>query len=135
MGVSGILAGTVLESSDNVGNRLFGLEDLIDIVNQGNPVYNKDFSVFEDFKHGYLIIQTESMGKVAMVQVGLQTVDFVVFSHNFKVVNTGQPVKINKCEAVGYFAYGGSTVLLIFKKGKVNALSGKQGQQIGVVGH
>jgi phosphatidylserine decarboxylase len=129
------VAGTVLEARDNVGNRLFGLEDLIDMVNQGNPGYNKDFSVFEDFKHGYLIIQTESMGKVAMVPVGLQTVGSVVFRDKFKAFNTDQPVEINKGEAVGHFAYGGSTVLLIFEKGEFNALSVKQGQQIGIAGH
>ena len=110
------VAGTVVEARDTVGNKLFGLEDLIDMVNQGNPGYNRDFSVFEDFKHGYLVIQTEKMGKVAMVPVGLQTVGSVVFRDKFKAVNTDQPVAINKGEAVGHFAYGGSTVLLILRK-------------------
>ncbi|MBE9519680.1 MAG: phosphatidylserine decarboxylase [Proteobacteria bacterium] len=129
------VAGMVVEARDNVGNKLFGLEDLIDMVNQGNPGYNRDFSVFEDFKHGYLIIETEKMGKVAMVPVGLQTVGSVVFRDKFKAINADQPVEINKGEAVGHFAYGGSTVLLIFEKGKFNAVSVKQGQQIGIAGH
>ena len=70
-----------------------------------------------------------------MVPVGLQTVGSVVFRDKFKAINADQPVEINKGEAVGHFAYGGSTVLLIFEKGKFNAVSVKQGQQIGIAGH
>ena len=129
------VAGTVVEASDSIGNKLFGSADLIGMVNRGNPGYNQDFSVFEEFKHGYLIIETESLGSVAMIPVGLQTVGSVVFRDKFKKVAALSPVAIKKGEEVGHFAYGGSTVLLIFEKGKFNSLSVKQGQQIGIAGH
>ena len=129
------VSGLVVESNNKVGHKLFGLDDLIGMVNKGNPGFNKDFSVFEDFKHGYLIINTESMGNVAMVPVGLQTVGSVVFKDKFKGIESSKAVPIAKGEAVGHFAYGGSTVLLIFEKGMFNSLSVKQGQQIGVARH
>ena len=123
--------GKVVESSEHVGSKLFGIPDLIDMVNKGDPGHNKDFSVFEDFKHGYLIIETLSLGYVAMVPIGLQTVGSVVFEEKFKNVSEGAIRKIDKGEKVGHFAYGGSTVLLFFEKGRFNALSVKQGQRIG----
>ena len=125
------VAGMVVESNQQVGNKLFGMNDLLDMVNGGDPGHSKDFSVFEDFKHGYLIIDTEALGHVAMVPVGLQTVGSVVFEDKFKGIKQSEPRVIDKGEKVGHFAYGGSTVLLLFEKGRFNALSVKQGQRIG----
>ena len=134
------VAGVVVEANEDVGSKLFGLENLIGMVNRGNPGYNQDFSVFEDFKHGYLIIETKALGNMAMVPVGLQTVGSVVFRDKFKNLKTNNaapiaPVPIKKGEAVGHFAYGGSTVLMIFEKGRFNSVSVKQGQQIGIANH
>lgn len=125
------VTGTVVESNEHVGHKLFGLSDLIGMANNGNPGKNKDFSVFEDFKHGYLIIETESMGYVAVVPVGLQTVGSVVFEKKFSDLNGSKVARIEKGEKFGHFAYGGSTVLLLFEKDRFKALSVKQGQRIG----
>ena len=125
------VAGQVVESDEAVGNKLFGLPSLIGMANQGNPGLNQDFSVFEDFKHGYLIIKTETIGYVGVVPVGLQTVGSVVFEQKYKRVNSGAEQEIAKGEKIGHFAYGGSTVLMLFEKGRFNALSVKHGQRIG----
>nr|WP_299340884.1 phosphatidylserine decarboxylase [Allomuricauda sp.] len=127
------VSGTVVEAREDVGDRLFGMPDIPDIINNGNIAYNKDYSVFENFKHGYLIIETEQYGYVGMIPIGLQTIGSVVFKNRFKEVNDVRPEKIYKGENIGLFAYGGSTVLLIFQKGIFNAMSVKQGQQIGVL--
>jgi phosphatidylserine decarboxylase len=123
--------GDIVESKEKVGDRLFGVPDLLDIINNGNPGYNKDYSVFENFRHGYFIIKTKDYGFIAMVPIGLQTVGSVVFEAEYKKVNSENPKKIYKGEKLGHFAYGGSTVLLIFEKGKLNSLTVEQGQRIG----
>ncbi|MFC3879465.1 phosphatidylserine decarboxylase [Algoriphagus namhaensis] len=123
--------GKIVESKEEVGKRLFGMPDLLDMINNGNPGYNKDYSVFEDFKHGYFIIETKHFGFIAMIPIGLQTVGSVVFENEFKAINSENPVQIYKGDRLGHFKYGGSTVLLIFEKGKFNSLSVEQGQRIG----
>jgi len=123
--------GVIVESKEDVGDRLFGMPDMLDMINNGNPGYNKDYSVLENFRHGYFIIQTKDYGFIAMVPIGLQTVGSVVFENEYKKVTTENPKKINKGEKLGHFAYGGSTVLLIFEKDKLNSLTVEQGQRIG----
>ena len=123
--------GVVVESSDSVGDRLFGMPDILDMINEGNPGYGKDYSVFENFKHGYLIFKTRNYGYVGMVPIGLQTIGSVVFEERFKRVTNDKPQQVYKGEKIGHFAYGGSTVLLIFEKGRFGAVGVNQGQQIG----
>lgn len=126
------VSGTVIESREAVGDRLFGMPDLLDMVNKGNPGYNKDYSVFENFRHGYFIIQTEHCGLVGMIPIGLQTVGSVVFEDQYKHISADdEAVKVYKGEKLGHFAYGGSTVLLIFEKNRLSSVSVQQGQRIG----
>ncbi len=125
------VSGTMVESKVNVGDRLFGMPDIPDMVNKGNPGYNKDYSVFQDFKHGYFIIETEEYGYVAMDPIGLQTVGSVVFEEKFLNVGPTNPVRVYKGDKLGHFAYGGSTVLMIFEKGRIAAVTVDQGQRIG----
>jgi phosphatidylserine decarboxylase len=123
--------GKIVESNESVGNRLFGMPDMLDMINNGNLAYNKDYSVFEDFKHGYFIIETSNYGFIAMIPIGLQTVGSVVFEDDYKKVSSDNPIQIHKGEKLGHFEYGGSTVLLIFEKGKLNSMTVEQGQRIG----
>ncbi len=127
------VSGTVVESRENVGDRLFGMPDIPDIINGGNVAYNKDYSVFENFRHGYLVIETEQFGHIGMIPIGLQTIGSVVFRDRFKSISQGEETTIYKGEEIGYFAYGGSTVLLIFEKGTFQSLNVQQGQQIGLL--
>ena len=125
------ISGRIVESNEDVGDRLFGMPDMLDMINNGNVGYNKDYSVFENFRHGYFIIETVDYGYVAMVPIGLQTVGSVVFEDAYKNVQDENPVDIYKGQKLGHFAYGGSTVLLIFEKHKLSSLSVQQGQRIG----
>ena len=125
------ISGSLVESNEDVGDRYFGMPNMLDVINNGNVGYNKDYSVFENFKHGYFIIKTETYGYVAMIPIGLQTVGSVVFEDDYKNVNDSNPIAIYKGEKLGHFAYGGSTVLLIFQKNKLSSISVQQGQRIG----
>lgn len=125
------ITGEIVESKEDVGDRLFGMPDMLDMINKGNPGYHKDYSVFENFRHGYFIIQTKDYGSIAMIPIGLQTVGSVVFEDEYKSVKRDNPKRIYKGDKLGHFAYGGSTVLLIFEKGKLSSLTVEQGQRIG----
>jgi phosphatidylserine decarboxylase len=125
------ISGSIVESNEDVGDRLFGMPDILDMINKGNVGYNKDYSVFENFRHGYFIIKTETFGYVAMIPIGLQTVGSVVFEEEYKNVKDSNPIKIYKGIKLGHFEYGGSTVLLIFEKNKLSSMSVRQGQRIG----
>lgn len=125
------ISGKIVESRESVGDRLFGMPDMPDMVNKGNPGYGKDYSVFENFRHGYFIIATEQYGHIAMIPIGLQTVGSVVFESPFQRIDDSAPRSVYKGQKLGHFAYGGSTVLMIFEPGKLNAVSVQQGQRIG----
>lgn len=125
------VSGAIVESRENIGSRLFGMPDLMDMVNNGNVGYGKDYSVFQDFKRGYFIIKTENYGYIAMVPIGLQTVGSVVFEEKFRNVGLESEQQVYRGEKLGHFAYGGSTVLLMFERGRLNAVSVQQGQRIG----
>ncbi len=125
------VGGKVIEAKESVGDRLFGLPDIIDAVNEGNPGYNKDYSVFQDFRHGYFILETEGYGYVGMVPIGLQTIGSVVFEEPFKKVTDQAPKDVIKGQKLGHFAYGGSTVLLLFEPERLASVSVLQGQRIG----
>ena len=125
------ITGTMVESKQDVGDRYFGMPNMLDMINNGNVGYNKDYSVFENFRHGYFIIKTETYGYIAMIPIGLQTVGSVVFEDEFKNVHDKKSIAIYKGEKLGHFAYGGSTVLLIFEKNKLSSMSVQQGQRIG----
>jgi phosphatidylserine decarboxylase len=92
-----------------------------------------DFSIFEDFHRAYFIIETAGYGYVAVIPVGLNTISAI---HPSVVSNTyvapgGTPVRVEKGDELGYFAYGGSLNILLFQAGVLDCLSVLQGQRIG----
>jgi len=125
------ISGSLVESKQDVGNRLFGMPDILDMINNGNVAYNKDYSVFQDFKHGYFIIDTKDYGHIAIIPIGLQTIGSVYFEKKYKNVRKTAPVEVYKGDKLGHFAYGGSTVLMLFEKNRLNAISVQMGQKIG----
>ncbi len=125
------VSGVMVESKESVGDRLFGMPDILDMINNGNPGYNKDYSVFQDFRHGYFIIETKQYGHVAMIPIGLQTIGSVNFVEKFREIKPEAPKKVYKGEKLGHFAFGGSTVLLLFEKNRISSLTVQQGQRIG----
>jgi len=127
------LSGMLVESREHVGEQYFGLPDLPGMVNRGNPGYGQDFSVFEQFIHGYFVIKTPNHGYVAMIPVGLNTIGSVVFESPYKAVNKDDAVSLYKGEKLGHFKYGGSLVILVFEPNRLSAVKTRLGQQIGVL--
>jgi phosphatidylserine decarboxylase len=126
------VAGRVIESNDDVSGEYFGIKDFPDLLHKGDVGYGYDYSVFEHFRRGYLIIKTNNYGLVGMIPVGLNTVASVVFVDKFKhITNPNDSQPIEKGEKVGYFKYGGSLNILLFEKGRFPSLSLLVGQRIG----
>ncbi len=70
--------------------------------------------LLENERH-IIMLQTEKFGPIAMVPVGAMIVG--------KIVETYMPnKKYLKGEEAGYFAFGGSTVVLLFKQGVIRPL-------------
>lgn len=127
------VAGMVVEANDDVAGEYFGIKDFPDLVNKGDVGYGYDYSVFEHFRRGYLVMETANNGYVGMIPVGLNTIASVVFVDKFKhVTKDDKPVAVNKGEEIGYFKYGGSLNILLFEKGRFPAIRLLQGQRIGI---
>ncbi|MFC5055896.1 phosphatidylserine decarboxylase [Saccharothrix xinjiangensis] len=126
------VTGRVVESRDDIGGIYYGMRDFPELLNKGDVGYGYDYSMFEHFRRGYLVIETEQHGYVGMVPVGLNSIASVRFLEKFRDVNdTTGSVAVNKGEKIGYFKYGGSLNILLFEPGRFPALRLLQGQRIG----
>jgi len=63
---------------------------------------------------GLVIIDSPEMGKVAVLPTGITEISSITL-----LVEVGQ--KVTKGEELGYFSYGGSTLVLAFEKGLISA--------------
>ncbi|MES0836738.1 phosphatidylserine decarboxylase [Nocardiopsis tropica] len=129
------VAGQVVESNSGIGGVYYGMRDLPGLLNDGNVGYGHDYSMFERFRRGYLVIDTgdAARGHVGMVPVGLNSIASVEFRPELSRVRPENPVAIAKGEEVGCFKYGGSLNILLFEKGCFPALQLLQGQRIGLL--
>ena len=61
-------------------------------------------------------------------------VNSVNFEPGFQGIPKNNPAKtVKKGQRLGYFAYGGSMVILLFEPGVFTGLKMNQGQQIGIL--
>jgi phosphatidylserine decarboxylase len=128
------VSGDVVESHEDVAGNYFGIDEFPKLINGGNVGYGYDYSVFEHFRRGYLIIETEKYGYVAMIPVGLNTIASVIFEPDFQEIPNKKPVKhIDKGHKIGHFQYGGSMNILLFEKGCFPSIRIPQGQIIGTL--
>ncbi|MDY6857575.1 MAG: phosphatidylserine decarboxylase [Thermodesulfobacteriota bacterium] len=129
------VGGTVIESREIPGTS-FGMNGgFYTFVNNGNfGGYKASFGVFGIYHRGYYIIETEKYGLVAMIPVGLDDVNSVNFVPDVSNIPENNPVKkITKGAPLGYFAYGGSVVILLFEPRVFTGLKVNQGQQVGII--
>ncbi|MCI5211599.1 MAG: phosphatidylserine decarboxylase [Candidatus Electrothrix sp. ATG2] len=58
------VSGIVVEASQDVAGAYFGIDDFPNLINGGNVGYGYNYSVFEQFRRGYMIIKTKKQGQV-----------------------------------------------------------------------
>lgn len=129
------VAGTVIESGEVPGTS-FGMNgEFYTFFNNGNfGGYKSDFGVFGIYHRGYYIIKTENYGLVAMIAIGLDDVNSINFDPKLDNIPQKNPEKaVKKGQRLGHFAYGGSTVILLFQKGVFSGIKVDQGQQISIL--
>lgn len=78
-----------------------------------NPIaIKKDIWIFFENKRQYQIIHSKLFGNVIMSEIGATMVGSMIQTHHGTTAVKG--------EEDGYFQFGGSSVILLFKKGTVN---------------
>jgi len=126
--------GKVIESNEDVIGDYFGIKDFPDLLDKGDVGYGYDYSDFEVFRRGYLIIQTPNYGLVGMVPVGLNTVGTVEFNDPFKhITPSDTPQPIDKGQQIGNFKYGGSLNILLFQPGRFPSMNQLVKEKIGAI--
>ncbi len=128
--------GLVVETKevDSRGGVYFGMDgEFYTFVNNGNiGGYKSKYGVFGVYHRGYYIIKTKEFGYVAMIPIGLDDISSVNFVKKFRNINSKKEYKkVKKGEIVGNFAYGGSTVILLFETGVFSGIKLQQGSQLG----
>ena len=76
-----------------------------------NPVANDVYPIYKENSREYCIHRTENFGDVIVMEVGALLVG--------KIVNNPDICKTVRGEEKGYFEYGGSTIILMFKKNTI----------------
>ena len=76
-----------------------------------NPIANDYFPIYKENSRSYTIIKTELFGDIIQMEVGALCVG--------KIVNYHERKKVNRGEEKGKFEFGGSTVILLIEKNKV----------------
>ncbi len=81
------------------------------ILHTVNPAANDAYPIYKENSREYSLLRSAHFGRVLMMEVGAMMVG--------KIVNHRQKVGVRRGEEKGYFAFGGSTVILIFEKDQV----------------
>lgn len=75
-----------------------------------NPVANDVYPIYKENSRQYCILKSDHFGKILLMEVGALMVG--------KIVNEKENTRVEKGEEKGYFAYGGSTVILLLEKNR-----------------
>ena len=73
----------------------------------------ENLDVFTDNKRSVVVANSPTFGKIAYIAIGALLVGSIQFT------NITQGRTLSKGEEVGYFAFGGSTIILVFQKDRV----------------
>lgn len=78
-----------------------------------NPVINNYYPVYKENSREYCMIRTDNFGDIIQMEVGALMVGKIT-NHN-----TGVQKRVKRGEEKGYFEFGGSTIVLLVEKDKL----------------
>ena len=81
------------------------------VLHTVNPVANDSFPIYKENARAYCVLQSAHFGRLIQMEVGALLVG--------KIVNHSRGESVRRGWEKGYFAFGGSTVVLITRKGAV----------------
>ena len=76
------------------------------------PIALENYNIYKENSREYTILQTENFGDVVQIEVGATIVG--------RIKNHHQEYEFTKGEEKGMFEFGGSTIVLLIEKDKVN---------------
>lgn len=139
------VSGTVVETQvvDRDCGVVFGMDGEFEAFYNSENVggYKTHYGEFGVYHRLYIIIDSQNYGKVAVVAIGLDDVNSIVFKEGQKCteINSNRPypvgTKIEAGQKLGCFQYGGSTVLTLFQKGVFPSIRVQQGAPLGALNY
>lgn len=75
-----------------------------------NPLANDVYPIYKENTREFSILKSRNFGRVLMMEVGALLVG--------RIINHHQEQRVQRGQEKGYFAFGGSTVILCLEKGK-----------------
>ena len=84
------------------------------ILHTVNPVANDHFPIYKENSREYTVVRSEHFGTYLMMEVGALMVGKIVNHHAAYT-----RLDVTRGEEKGYFAFGGSTIVLLFMPGAV----------------
>ncbi|WP_046004136.1 phosphatidylserine decarboxylase [Pseudoalteromonas rubra] len=137
------ISGTIVESR-LVGcdsGVVFGMSGQFErFYNDGNVGgYKTHYGAFGVYHRYYIIIENPVYGKVALIAIGLDDVNSIVFKDHGRTQSLADdpPFPVGSTVQAGQklacFQYGGSTVLTLFQQGVYPAIRVKQGASLGAL--
>lgn len=97
--------------ADGVKSRNRRIEGMLYTV---NPVINRHVAVYKENSREYCMIRTKRFGDIIQMEVGATMVGRIANVHS----EAGKSV--SRGEEKGFFEFGGSTIILLIQKDKVN---------------
>lgn len=82
------------------------------ILHTVNPIATACADVYKENSREYTVFETENFGKVVQIEVGAMMVG--------KIVNNSVTGTVSRGEEKGLFEFGGSTIVLLFQKDRIN---------------
>lgn len=80
------------------------------VLHTVNPAANDIYPIYKENSRCYSILKTDNFGEVLMMEVGALMVG--------KIVNYTCSCQVKRGQEKGHFEFGGSTIILLFEKGK-----------------
>ncbi|MCL2391082.1 MAG: phosphatidylserine decarboxylase [Oscillospiraceae bacterium] len=81
------------------------------VLHTVRPIVHEKYSVFTQNAREYTVFQTENFGKVIQMEVGALFVG--------RIINHVTSGKVKRAAEKGMFQFGGSTVIMLFRKGAI----------------
>ena len=75
------------------------------------PIALEKYNIYKENSREYTVLKTENFGDVVQIEVGATMIG--------RIKNHHEEYQFNKGEEKGMFLFGGSTIVLLIKKGKV----------------
>lgn len=82
------------------------------VLHTVRPIALNNYNIYKTNQREYTVLNTVNFGRVVHVEVGALLVG--------KIVNHYEQYTFQKGEEKGYFKFGGSTIVLLFKPGQIN---------------